>query len=244
MSNTQPAWTDERTNQLTELVGTESPVTLETVASIAEEMGNSTRSISSKLRKIGNIVEKVSEKAKTFSVAEEEALVSLVTGNPGTFTFKEIATQVMGSEDYAKKVQGKLLSLELTDQVKKAEPKESVKTYTEDEEATIVKMAGSNAFLEDIAEALGKTLNSVRGKCLSMLKTHGIKYPTQKNKKEAAKDAFADLSNINEMTVAEIASTVGKTERGIKTMLTHRAITCADYDGAKRAEKNAEKAAA
>lgn len=243
MSN-QPAWTDERETELTNLAGSDTPVTLDTVSSISEEMGNSTRSIASKLRKMGFEVEKVADKAKSFTQQEEDTLVAFVNGNQGVYTFKEIASQVMGNEDFAKKVQGKLLSLELTDKVKKVEPKESVKTYTDAEEATIVEMAGAGKYLEDIADALGKEVNSVRGKCLSMLKTHGIKYPAQKNKKAAAKDVFADLENIGEMTVEEIAETVGKTARGIKTMLTHRAITCANYDGAKRAEKNAEKAAA
>ena len=238
----QPAWTEEREAQLTEIVGSESPVTLETVATASEEMGNSTRSISSKLRKMGYEVQSVAEKAKAFSEAEEEALVSFVNSNPGIYTFKEIAMQVMGNEDYTKKVQGKLLSLELTDKVKKVEPKEVERKYSEAEEATIEKMANDGAFLEDIAEALGKTLQSVRGKCLSMLKSHGIPYPKQKNKKESSnKDVFDDLTDISSMTVAEIAEAVGKTERGIKGMLTHRGITVQDYDGAKKAAKNAEK---
>ena len=244
MSN-QPKWNEEREAELTEIVGSESPVSLETVASAAEQLGNSTRSISSKLRKMGFEVQSVADKAKSFTDAEEEALTTFVNQNPGVYTYKEIAIQVMGSEDYAKKVQGKLLSLELTDKVKKAEPKETVKTYTDAEEATIVEMAGNGAYLEDIAEALGKPLNSVRGKCLSMLKSHGITYPAQKNKKEAANtDAFADLTDIETMTVAEIAEAVGKTERGVKVMLTHRGISASDYDGAKRAAKNAEKRAA
>jgi len=238
----QPAWNEEREAELTELVGSESPVSLETVVSASEQMGNSTRSISSKLRKMGFEVTSVGEKAKSFTDAEEEALVAFVNGNPGTYTFKEIASQVMGSEDYAKKVQGKLLSLELTSKVKKAPVKESVKTYTEAEEATISKMAGEGAYLEDIAKALGKELNSIRGKCLSMLKSHDITYPKQKNKKASANtDVLADLDSIATMTVAEIAKAVSKTERGIKTMLTHRGITVSDYDGAKKAAKNAER---
>ena len=244
MSNKQPAWTAEREIELKELVGSETPVSLETVASVASEMGNSTRSIAAKLRKLDFDVEKVGEKAKSFSDAEEEALVAFIGANPGEYTFKEIAKQVMGSEDYAKKVQGKLLSLELTGSVKKATPKEVVKAFSNEEEIVIEKMAGEGAFLEDIAEALGKELKSVRGKCLSMLKSHGITYPVQKNKAEVVADVFADLADIDSMTVATIADKVGKTERGIKTMLTHRGINCADYKGATKAAKNAEKKAA
>ena len=41
------------------------------------------------------------------------------------------------------------------------------------------------------------------------------------------------------MTVEQIAESIEKTVRGVKTMLTRRGITCADYDGAKKAAKNA-----
>lgn len=240
--STQPKWTDERVAELTELVGSETPVTLETVAKASEQLGNSTRSVSSKLRKMDYEVQTVGEKAKSFTDAEEEALVTFVNGNPGMYTFREIAVNVMGDESFTKKVQGKLLSLELTGHVKKTEPKETVKKYTEAEEATIEDMANNGAFLEDIASALGKEMDSVRGKCLSMLKSHGIAYPKQKNKKEATNsDVLADLDNISEMTVAEIAESVGKTERGIRVMLTYRGISAVDYDGAKKAAKNAEK---
>jgi len=244
MSNTQPKWNKEREEELKTIVGSETPVSLKTVEKASEQMGNSTRSISSKLRKMKFEVQKAGEKAKSFTDKEEEALIAFVNNNAGVYTFKEIASQVMGDESYARKVQGKILSLELTDKVKKAEPKESVKTYTEDEEVIIKKMANANAFLEEIADKLGKDIKSVRGKCLSMLKSHGIIYPPQRDKVESAKDVFADLENIGDMTVEEIATAVGKTQRGIKVMLTHRGISAKNYDGAKRAAKNAEKKAA
>jgi hypothetical protein len=241
----QPKWTEERTAQLNEIVGTVEPVSLDKVAEAAEILGNSTRSISSKLRKLGMDVESVAAKSKSFSDAEEEALISFVNANPLMYTFKEIASSVMGSEDFYKKVQGKLLSLELTDKVKKAEPKEVVLKYNEDEEAVIANMANDGSYIEDIAEALGRDIKSIRGKVLSMLKTHGIPYPQQKNKKEKANsDPFAAIEDIEEKTVAVIAETIGKSERGVKTMLTHRGISVADYDGAKKAAKNAEKKAA
>lgn len=240
----QQAWTTEREEELKTIVGSESPVSLETVAKASEEMGNSTRSISAKLRKMDFGVQKVEEKAKSFTDKEEEALVAFVESNDGVYTFKEVAFQVMGTEDYAKKVQGKLLSLELTDKIKKADPVVAKKKYTEAEEAIIVKMAGENAYLEDIAKTLDKALNSVRGKCLSMLKSHGITYPKQKNKVDAsASDVFADLKDIGNMTVEAIAVATGKTSRGIKTMLTHRGIDSADYKGAAKAAKNAERKA-
>jgi hypothetical protein len=39
------------------------------------------------------------------------------------------------------------------------------------------------------------------------------------------------------MNVEAIADEIGKTVRGVKTMLTRRGLTCADYDGAARKEK-------
>lgn len=240
--STQPKWTKEREDELTSIVGTESPVSLETVASASEQLGNSTRSISAKLRKMGYEVDRVTDAPKAFSEAEEAELVSFVNANPNTYTYKEIAEKVFGDVDLHKKVQGKLLHLEMTEYVKKAEPKEAVRTYSESEEAVIVKMANAGEYLEDIASALGKEIKSVRGKVLSMLKTHGIVFPKQKNKKEKEDaDVFASLDNIEEMTVSEIAKAIDKTERGVKVMLTHRAIKVADYDGEKRHAKNAEK---
>ena len=39
------------------------------------------------------------------------------------------------------------------------------------------------------------------------------------------------------MTVGEIADEIGKTVRGVKTMLTRRGLICADYDGSARKER-------
>ena len=48
-----PKWTEERTQSLTDFVGGESPVSQATVASAAESLETSPRSVSSKLRKMG-----------------------------------------------------------------------------------------------------------------------------------------------------------------------------------------------
>ena len=50
-------------------------------------------------------------------------------------------------------------------------------------------------------------------------------------------DPFADLE-ISEMTVEEISENIGKTVRGVKTMLTRRGLASADYDGSARKEKS------
>jgi len=41
------------------------------------------------------------------------------------------------------------------------------------------------------------------------------------------------------MSVADIAEQIGKTVRGVKTMLTRRGLAAVDYDGAAKREKAA-----
>ena len=52
-----PKWTEERTQSLVDFVGSESPISQAMVAEAAEELETSTRSVSSKLRKMGYDVE-------------------------------------------------------------------------------------------------------------------------------------------------------------------------------------------
>ena len=98
-------------------------------------------------------------------------------------------------------------------------------------------MLGSMLFA--IADALGKSVNSIRGKALSLLRSGDINaIPKQKETKGSSKvDPLADIENIGDLTVEAIADDIGKTVRGVKTMLTRRGLTCADYDGAARKEK-------
>ena len=161
-------WTDEREAQLLKVVGSERPVSQETVAKAAEALDVSTRSASAKLRKMEIEVEKAGPRARKFSDEQEAALVAFLNDNEGEYTYAEIAEQFAGGEFSSKQVQGKILSLEMTDAVKPTPKKESVKTYTEEEENTFVAMANAGKYLEDIAEALGKSLQSVRGKALSL----------------------------------------------------------------------------
>lgn len=243
---TLPKWTDERTEQLTALVGDETPVSVETVKSAAETLETTVRSISSKLRKMGyEVVSTAAAHQKTFTDAEEAKLRNFVEGNAGQYTYAEIASYVFDDAGKARQVQGKLLSMELTDKVRKTPPKEVVKTYTDEEEAVVLKMIGEGAFLEDIAEAVGKSLNSVRGKSLSLTRSHDVTMPKQREKHGKDKvDPFEALGEVVGMTVAEIAEAIGKSERGVKTMLTYRGLTAKDYDGAARQQKLAEKKAA
>lgn len=241
-----PKWTDERTEALKNYVGDESPVSLETVAGAAEELETSTRSVSSKLRKMGYEVELANARAhRAYTDEQEAALRTFVTDNSGSYTYAQIAKVFENGTFTPKSIQGKILSMELTEHVKPAPKPESVRTYTPEEEAVFVKMANDGAFLEDIAEALKRELNSVRGKALSLLRAEEIeRIPSQKHSKGAArKDPLAELEELAGMTVEAIAETIGKSVRGVRTMLTRRGLVCADYDGADRKAKAAAKAA-
>lgn len=243
-----PKWTEERTAALVEFVGDETPVSQETVADAAESLDppTSTRSISSKLRKMGYKVELASARAKrAFSDEQADTLTAFVEGNSGEYTYAEIAKVFEDGAFSAKSIQGKILSLELTDHVAPAPKKESVKTYSEDEEATIIEMVANGAFMEAIAEALDRPLNSVRGKTLSLLRNEQIPaIPKQEHSQgNTRKDALAELGDVAEMTVDAIAAAIEKTPRGVRTMLTRRGLNCADYKGAERKEKAAKAAA-
>jgi hypothetical protein len=233
-----PKWTDERTQQLTDFVGSESPVSQATVANAADELETSVRSVSSKLRKMGFDVELASaSQSKAFSDEQESTLSNFVQDNSGSYTYAEIAENFEGGAFSAKSIQGKILSMQLTEHVKPAPKVETVKTYSEDEESQFISLVNDGAFIEDIAEALGRSVNSIRGKALSLLRAGEINaIPKQEHTKGSSKaDPLADVE-IDGMTVEEIADQIGKTVRGVKTMLTRRGLQCADYNGAARKE--------
>ena len=170
-----PKWTDERTTALTDFVGGESPVSQATVAEAAVQLETSTRSISSKLRKMGYDVELASASAsRAFSDAQEATLAAFVSDNSGTYTYAEIASHFEDGAFSAKSIQGKILSMELTGHVKPAPKVESVRTYSADEEVLFIGMVNDGAFVEAIADALDRSVNSVRGKALSLLRSGDI----------------------------------------------------------------------
>jgi hypothetical protein len=235
-----PKWTEERTTALTDFVGGESPVSQGTVANAAVELDTSTRSISSKLRKMGHDVELASANAsRAFSDSQEATLQAFVSDNSGTYTYAEIAGLFEDGAFSAKSIQGKILSMELTGHVKPAPKVEAVRTYSAAEEVTFVGMVPDGAVVEAIAAALDRSVNSVRGKALSLLRSGDIDaIPRQETTKGASKeDPLATITDIGSQTVEAIAEQIGKTARGVKTMLTRRGLSAADYDGASKKEK-------
>lgn len=240
---TIPKWTEERTAKLIDSINGESPVSRTTVAEAAEALETSARSISSKLRKLGYEVEKSSAAPRAFSDEVTADLREFVAANSGTFTYAEIAENFPG--DYtAKAIQGKILSMELTDHVRETPKKEAVKHYTAEEETQVISLIKAGKFVEEIADAVGKSIQSVRGKALSLQRAGLIEtMPKQRDVKGPAADPLDALGDVSSLTVAEIAEKIEKTERGVKTMLTRRRLKAADYDGVAKADKT-EKATA
>ena len=249
-TTTNKKWSDEAIATLMSVVGNESPVSADTVARAAEALGEdfTTRSVASKLRQLDREVASMAkEKSSAFTEDETADLTDFVNANAGNLTYKEIAENFAGGKFSAKQIQGKLLALELTGSVKPTEKVEVARTYTEAEEAKFVQMADGGSFIEDIAQALGKTVASVRGKALSLTRKGQIaKIPAQREShaKNDVDPIVALGAGIATMTVAEIAAAVNKTERGLKTLLTRRGIKVADYDGAAKKAKAEAKAAA
>lgn len=246
MSNL-PKWTEERTNELVNIVGDiDVVIGLDIVDEAAEALETTPRSVAAKLRKLGYEVESASSKhVKTFSEEDENKLRAFVEKNPNAYTYAEIAAYVFDDANKARQVQGKLLSMELTNLVKKTPPKEIKKVYTDEEEQRIVSLMEEGAYLEDIADELGKPLNSIRGKVLSITRANPeLTMPKQRESHaKVQSDLLESLGALTDLTVAEIAEKIGKTERGVKTMLTYRGLVAKDYDGAARADKIAEKKA-
>lgn len=245
---TTKKWNDETVAQLLAIVGSESPVSAETVAKAAIELDVSERSIASKLRNLEvEVVSLAKASVSTFSEVETEDLADFVQANSGKYTYKELADAWGNGAFNAKQIQGKVLSLELTEHVKPSEKLEAVRTYTPAEESKFVSLVSAGSFIEDIATALNKTVQSVRGKALSLLRSGEIdKIPEQKESHAKDQvDAIEALgAGISTMTVAEVAAATGKTERGIKTAATRRGIDLADYKGSeKRAKADAKEAA-
>ena len=215
-------YSDEMVARLQEVAS--AGLTEDTIEALMEELDFPRRSVTAKLRKLGYEVPKKPGAAPVFSADETEALASFLTSNSGNLTAEEIAEQFAGGQFTARQINGKALSLEMTAHIKPAEKKVTPRTYSEADEAKIQGMVDNGAFLEDIADAVGRSVNSIRGKLLSM----GIKAP-QRDKKDAKADPYAGIEDMLDQTVEEIATSFDKTVRGVKTVLTRRGLSCADY---------------
>ena len=246
MTEKAKKWSDEAVATLMSIVGSNSPVSVAKVEQAAAELEFSPRSVASKLRQLDREVASMAkEKTSAFSEGETDSLKQFVTRKSGVLTYKEIAEKFADGKFTPKQIQGKLLALEMTGMVKPTEKVEVARTYSEAEETKFVDMVGKGKFIEDIAQALNKSIASVRGKALSLTRNGQIdKIPAQRESHATQSvDPVAALGEkIVTMTVAEIAAAADKTERGIKTLLTRRGIKVADYDGLSKKMKAEAKA--
>lgn len=215
-------YTDEMVTRMHDVAG--SGVTEEIIESLMEEFDFPRRSVTAKLRKLGYDVPKKPGAAPVFSADETDELASFLEENSGNLTAEEISQQFAGGKFTARQINGKALSLEMTGHVKPAEKKVTPRTYSEEEESKISDMVEGGSYLEEIADAMNRSVNSIRGKLLSM----GLKAP-QRDKKDSKADPYAGIEDMLDQTVEEIAEAFDKTVRGVKTVLTRRGLACADY---------------
>lgn len=200
-------------------------VTEEIVQALCEEFEFPRRSVTAKLRKLGADVPLKPKAAPTFSEEETTELRDFLEANDGVFTAEEIAARVAEGKFNARQINGKALSLELTGAIKPADKKVAPRTYTPEEEARIQEMVDAGSFIEDIADEMGKTVQQIRGKLLSMKTT-----APQREKKAAKADAYEGIEEIAaSKTVAELAAQYDKSERGVKTVLSRRNLVAKDY---------------
>ena len=242
-------WDDETQAALVAIVGTDTDVTVSKEVieqAVAEIEGAEVRNITGKLRNMGYTCVSMAKvgKGATFTEAEGDALAVFVEANKGVYTFAEIAANFAEGQFTTREVQGKLLSMELSGTAKPTEKAEVHKQYTDEQEGDFIDMANNGHSIEDIAKAMGKPVNSARGKALSLLRKGEIQaIPFTRDKTEkAVVDLFGDLDT-DSMTLAEIVSATSKTERGVKTTLTRRGFDCVDYKGSVRKAKLEAKAA-
>ena len=215
-------YTDEMVTAMHDVAG--SGVTEDVNENLMDDFDFPRRSVTAKLRKLGYEVPKKPGAAPVFSPEETEALSDYLGENSGSFTAEEIAASFADGKFTARQINGKALSLEMTSHVKPAEKKVTPRTYTEEQEAQIEEMVEGGKYLEEIAEAVDRSVNSVRGKLLSM----GLK-AAQRDKKTSKSDPYEGIEDLLDQTVEEIADHFDKTVRGVKTVLTRRGLACADY---------------
>lgn len=201
-------------------------LTEEVIGTLVADFEFPRRSVTAKLRKLGYDVPHKPKDAPVFDEAETQALREFLEANDGVYTAEEIAAQLGNGKFEARQITGKALSLELISNIKPAEKKVAPRTFTAEEEASIEQLVASGKYIEEIAESLGKSVQQIRGKLLSMK----LSAPTR-DKKAAKADSYDGIEELAPtMTVAELAAHFeGKTERGIKTVLSRRKIAAKDY---------------
>ena len=209
----------------------------------------SPRAITSKLRHMGFPVGKKASAAgvKKYS-AEEEAKIRELVDNADGEIFQEDIAEALGRD--VKSIGGKLIAMKIYGIKKKfhEEKEEKPKLFTPEDEATILDMVENNdeVFIEDIAEAVGKSVKQCRGKLASM-RVKGVK---TRNAKTTAKtkiytdELLADIKDHldNGISVEDIAEKFNLKLAGLISMLGRKGLVDSKSKRSRfwTAEKDAE----
>jgi len=195
------------------------------VAELAESLEVSEKSLAAKIRNMGYTTENA-VKGKTFTEAETAQFESLASA--GTATAEDIA-EAMGKT--TAQIRGKALACKATlaPSPKKAP---AVLKYTEAETETVTQMAENGDFIEDIAEAMNRTVAQIRGKLLSLK----LKAPQRESKAKARTVVYTDeviasvITAVGEgQSSADIAESLELNVRGLRSRL-GRMLKAGDID--------------
>ena len=108
-------YTDEMVARMETAAG--SGVTEDVIQELCNEFEFPRRSVTAKLRKLGFDVPKKPGAAPVFSPEETEALSSFLSDNSGVHTAEEIAATFADGNFTARQINGKGLSLEMTQRI-------------------------------------------------------------------------------------------------------------------------------
>ena len=210
---------------ITEAAGEE--VSYADAEALATELEFPTRSVSAKIRALGGTVTKKNASKEKWPEVEADIVADMIENKA---TDVEIAEKLGKT---VKQVRGKALSMGLMDKLIRVTAVKPTKQYTEEDEARILEMVESGDFLEEIAEAMGKTKNQVRGKLLSMKLT-----APQRDKKSATAKIYTDevIAEITAMveadeTAEDIATTLELNLTGLKSRLGKLGLRTSDMGG-------------
>lgn len=187
------------------------------VVETADQLGKSERSVGAKLRAMGATVERKAKQGKSWSDEEAQALADMIAEGK---TDVEIA-EALGKT--VRQVRGKALSMQLIKDLNiVSTATKTPKTFTDEETATLIAMVEAGDYIEDIAEALGKTVRQVRGKLLSLR----LSAPQREKKTAKATKVYTDevVAKVKELvrygnTAEEISEQLNLNLVGLKSWL-------------------------
>jgi len=207
-------YTEDMVEAIESAVEAAGSVTPELIKELCDTLSVPERSLTAKLRSMDYDVPK-KVRVPSFTAEETEEFAALAEAGS---TAEDIA-EALGKS--VRQVRGKALSMDITLTPSPKKPA-AAKKFTDEEADLVASMAEAGDYIEDIAEAVGKTVPQVRGKLLSM----SLKAP-QRDKKDAARqvlytdEVIADLiKRVNNGETAEaISEATGLKLRGVQSRI-------------------------